>query len=164
MVFHTLDSIRLLICYVGDISGTNGEYINYVAICGGSPICSHIWPYMYWTIVKSVFMKVSQRQAQEYKDEVVKGTKKETMEEVNVGIWVYNCEEIKYLVIRWKEICNGYGVSDQEHNTDDVLILFIGLPEPWRVPPESWHLSRSYARIVQECIHTSGEYLLRVST
>ena len=41
-----MDSIRLFICYVGDISGTNGEEINSVAICGGF---THFQPYMHWT-------------------------------------------------------------------------------------------------------------------
>ena len=50
MVFHTLDSIRLFICYVGDISGINGEKINYVAICGGF---TPLQPYLHWTINKS---------------------------------------------------------------------------------------------------------------
>ena len=45
--FHTLDSIRLFICYVGNISGTNGEEINSVAICGGF---THLQLYMHWTI------------------------------------------------------------------------------------------------------------------
>ena len=36
------------ICYVGDISGTYGEEINYVAICGGF---THLQPYMHWTII-----------------------------------------------------------------------------------------------------------------
>ena len=35
-VFHTLDSIRLFICYLGVISETRGGGINSVAICGGS--------------------------------------------------------------------------------------------------------------------------------
>ena len=34
-ISYSLDSIRLFICYVADISGTNGAEINYVAICGG---------------------------------------------------------------------------------------------------------------------------------
>ena len=45
MVFHTLDSI----CYVGDISGTNGDDINCVTLCGGF---TQLQPYMHWTIQK----------------------------------------------------------------------------------------------------------------
>ena len=51
MVFHTLDLIRLFIGYVDDISGTNSEEINYVAICGGF---THLQPYMHWTICASL--------------------------------------------------------------------------------------------------------------
>ena len=46
---YTMDLINddgLFICYVGDISGTNGEEINSVAICGGF---THFHPYMHWT-------------------------------------------------------------------------------------------------------------------
>ena len=46
-VFHTLDSIKPFICYAGDTSGTNGDEINSVLMCGGF---THFQPNMQWVI------------------------------------------------------------------------------------------------------------------
>ena len=44
------------------------------------------------------------------------------------------------------------------------LSFWATVPEPLRVPPDSWHLSRSYCINNSIHIHTCGEYLLPIST